>query len=53
MWLHMGVVFLFLDFMYLSLERGKEGEIEGEKHQCVVTPHTTPTATYAFALTGN
>ena len=24
------------DFIYLFLQRGKEGEREGEKHQCVV-----------------
>ena len=24
------------DFIYLSLEREREGEREGEKHQCVV-----------------
>ena len=24
------------DFIYLFLERGGEGETEGEKHQCVV-----------------
>ena len=28
------------DFIYLFLEREKEGEREGEKHQCVVTSHT-------------
>ena len=26
----------FKDFIYLILERGIEGEREGEKHQCVV-----------------
>ena len=26
----------FKDFIYLFLERGGEGEREGEKHQCVV-----------------
>ena len=31
------VYFYFLkDFIYLLLERGREGETEGEKHQCVV-----------------
>ena len=25
-----------IDFIYLFLERGGEGETEGEKHQCVV-----------------
>ena len=32
------ILFLFFkkDFIYLSLERGREGEREGEKHQCGV-----------------
>ena len=29
----------FKDFIYLFLERGKEGEREGEKYQYVVTTH--------------
>ena len=33
-------LFFFLDFIYLFLERRREGEWEGEKHQCVVAPHT-------------
>ena len=32
-----GPLFLKKDFNYLFLERGREGEREGEKHQCVVT----------------
>ena len=31
------------DFIYSFLERGREGEREGEKHQCVVASHTLPT----------
>ena len=34
--------FFFLlnkEFIYLFLERGREGEREGEKHQCVVASH--------------
>ena len=34
---------LFLDFIYLFLERGREGEREGEKHQSVVASHVAPT----------
>ena len=38
-------------------EQGREGEREGEKHQCVVAPHVphlgTWPATQACALTGN
>ena len=42
------VSFLFLRF-YLSLfrERGREGEREGEKHQCVVASHVPPTGDLA------
>ena len=35
------------DFMYLFLERGKEGKREGEQHQCVVASHTSPTGDLA------
>ena len=33
--------FLFLDFIYLLLERG-EGREKKEKHQCVVVSYTAP-----------
>ena len=46
-------------YMYVCIfrQRGREGEREGEKHQCVVACHmplleTWPT-TQACALTGN
>ena len=51
--------FFFTDFIYLFIfsERGREGEREGEKHQCVVASHTPPTGdlatTQACALPGN
>ena len=35
--------FLKKGFIYALLERGKEGERKGEKHQCVVACHTPPT----------
>ena len=35
--------FFLRDFIYLFLERGWEGEREGEKQQCVVSSHTPPT----------
>ena len=35
------------DFIYLFLERGGEGEREGEKHQCVVASHMFPTGDLA------
>ena len=38
--------FLFL-FFYLFLQRGREGEREGEKHQCVVASHITTTGDLA------
>ena len=47
----------FKDFIYLFLEKGREGEREGEKHQCVVACHMAPLGTWpvtqACALTGN
>ena len=36
--------YIFKDFIYLSLERGREGDREGEKHQCVVASHAPCTA---------
>ena len=45
------------DFIYFFRERGREGEREGEKHQCMVASRVTPTGglaqTQACALTGN
>ena len=35
------------DFIYLFLERGRKGEREGEKHQCVVATHMPPTGNLA------
>ena len=35
------------DFIYLLLERGREGEREGEKHQCVVASCAPPTGDLA------
>ena len=37
----------FLRFYLFTLDRGKEGEREGEKHQCVVASHTPPTGDLA------
>ena len=45
--------------LFIFRQRGREGEREGEKHQCVVVSCTPPTgnltrhATQAHALTGN
>ena len=37
----------FKDFIYLFLERGKGGEREGEKHQCVIASCAPPTGDLA------
>ena len=34
--------YFFKDVIYLFLERGGEGEREGEKHQCVVASRAPP-----------
>ena len=40
--------FLFLRFyLFIFRERGREGEREGEKHQCVVASHVVPTGDLA------
>ena len=43
--MHLLVDFLF--YIFIFRERGKKGEIEGEKHQCVVASHTPPTGDLA------
>ena len=40
-------MFFFKDFIYLFLQRGREGEWEGEIHQCVVASWTPPTGDLA------
>ena len=44
-------------YLFIFRERGKQGEREGEKHQCVVASHTPPTGdpaeTQACTQTGN
>ena len=39
----------FLNGFYLSIfrEKGREGEREGDEHQCVVASHVTPTGDLA------
>ena len=39
--------FLKNDFICLVLEKGREGEREGEKHQCVVASHVPPAGVLA------
>ena len=41
------IFILFFKRFYLFLERGKDGERKGEKHQCVGAPHTPPTGDLA------
>ena len=41
------LVLFFKDFIYLFLERGRKGETEGEKHQCVVASQVPPTGDLA------
>ena len=49
--------FFFKQILFIFRERGREGEREGEKHQCVVASHTPPEgtwpATQACVLNGN
>ena len=50
--------FFFKIYLFIFRERGREGERDGEKHQCVVASHTAPTGdldhtTQACTLTGN
>ena len=44
---HDTVSFLFFFRFSLFLERGREGEREGEKHQCVGASHIPPTGDLA------
>ena len=41
------ISFIFKDYNYLFLKRGREEEREGEKHRCVVVPCTPPTGDLA------
>ena len=49
--------FLKRFYLFIFRERGREGDREEEKHQCVVASHMTPTgdwpAIQACSLTGN
>ena len=38
----------FRFYLFIFRERGKEGEREGEEHQCVVASHAPPTVDLAF-----
>ena len=41
-------IYFFLRFyLFIFRERGKEGGVEGEKHQCVVASHMALTADLA------
>ena len=43
---------IFLDCTYLFLERGRENEREGEKHQCEAAFHAPPTGDIAQTQAG-
>ena len=49
-WYFIVVFFLFVFRFYLFIfrEKGREGEREGEKHQCVVASHVAPTGNLAY-----
>ena len=40
-------IYIFKNYIYLFLKRGKGRMKEGEKHQCVVASHSTPTGDLA------
>ena len=42
------VMYFLKDFVYLFLERGREGERERKKHQCVVASQVPPTGDLAY-----
>ena len=41
------ILLLFKEILFIFRERGREGEREGEKHQCVVASRTPPTGDLA------
>ena len=52
-WVTLESYILFFNFNFIYLfckERGREGEREGEKHQCVVVPPLPPTGDLARNL---
>ena len=44
--------FFFRFYLFIFRERGRKGEREGEKHQCVVASSVPPTGNLAGAQTG-
>ena len=44
---HFYYFFLFLKILFIFRARGREGEREGEEHQCVAASHTPPTGDLA------
>ena len=41
-------LFVFRFYLFIFREKGREGEREGEKHQCVVASHVAPTGNLAY-----
>ena len=46
------IIISFSKILFLFRERGRKGEKEGEKHQCVVASQTFPTGELAHKQTG-
>ena len=47
-WFHVRLFFFLRFYLFIFRERGREGEREGEKHQCVVASRTPPTGDLAL-----
>ena len=47
-WISTYFIFLKRFYLFIFRERGREGEREGEKHQCVVVSHTPPAGDLAW-----
>ena len=44
----MSFSFFLRFYLFIFRQRGREGEREGEKHQCVVASHVPPTGDLAY-----
>ena len=44
----MVLIYFLKIYLLIFSERGREGEREGEKHQCVVASHAPPTGDLAY-----
>ena len=48
--IYVNVFLFFLKVLFIFRERGREGDREGEKHQCVVVSHAPPTGDLSHNL---